>query len=162
MSMVYCWYTQTRILFVEASTARKPIEPCLRACGRPGHCQQLHVGQFAAQALLRAAIARMTHCWHVCYRLAVSARAQSASSSCERIGWHLHALEAGESNISAARVADKLRLKVAQVEAIGGHRDENLIGMLAEMLLAYMADPCIQRSAQRKRGPRLNPQAHKV
>ena len=101
--------------------------------------------------------------------------------------------------MSAARAEDKLRLKVTQVEAIGGHQDENLIGipnpaasrsnvqmawtpwtpsglsvgpcavalqcvwkgMLVEMLLAYMVDPCIQKSAQRKLRPRLNPQAHK-
>ena len=58
-----------------------------------------------------------THCWHATFLLAVSATCQGASSVCERIGSFLHGLEAGESVIHPARVADRLRIKVAQVEA---------------------------------------------
>ena len=105
--------------------------------------------KYHAQSEQRAG--RMTHCWHVCYLLAVSMSAESASSSCERIGSHLHALEAGESNISPARVADKLRLRTAHVECIGSQRDENLIGSLVDMLRSHKLDPCIQRAAQSKR-----------
>ena len=110
---------------------------------------QSSLHKYYGQSVQRAG--RMTHCWHVCYLLAVSMTAESASSSCERIGSHLHALEAGESNISPARVADKLRLRASHVECVGSQRDENLIGSLVDMLRSQGVDPCIQKAAQSKR-----------
>ena len=105
---------------------------------------QSSLHKYYGQSVQRAG--RMTHCWHVCYLLAVSMTAESASSSCERIGSHLHALEAGESNISPARVADKLRLRASHVECVGSQRDENLIGSLVDMLRSQGSGPMHPKS----------------
>ena len=94
---------------------------------------------------------KVTHCWHIAVLLCMSLSTQSASSSCERIGSLLHNLEDGESRISAGRIADRLRLKVAGVEAIGGARDELLISNIVETLSSFNKDPLIQKAAMAKR-----------
>ena len=60
---------------------------------------------------------RHTHCWHAAFLMSVSATSQGASSVCERVGSLLHGLEGGETVIHPARVADRLRITVAQIEA---------------------------------------------
>ena len=94
---------------------------------------------------------KVTHCWHIAVLLCMCLSTQSASSSCERIGSLLHNLEDGESRISAGRIADRLRLKVAGVEAIGGARDELLISNIVETLSSFNKDPLIQKAAMAKR-----------
>ena len=94
---------------------------------------------------------KVTHCWHSAVLLCMCLSTQSASSSCERIGSLLHNLEDGESRISAGRIADRLRLKVAGVEAIGGARDELLISNIVETLSSFNKDPLIQKAAMAKR-----------
>lgn len=67
--------------------------------------------------LTSKATGRRTHCWHAAFLLLASTTAQGASSVCERVGSLLHGLEKGESSIHPARVADRLRVRVAQIEA---------------------------------------------
>ena len=94
---------------------------------------------------------KVTHCWRIAVLLCMCLSTQSASSSCERMGSLLHNLEDGESRISAGRIADRLRLKVAGVEAIGGARDELLISNIVETLSSFNKDPLIQKAAMAKR-----------
>ncbi|OLQ04571.1 hypothetical protein AK812_SmicGene12336 [Symbiodinium microadriaticum] len=95
-------------------------------------------------------VGKTTHAWHIAFLLCLCVSTQSASSSCERIGSFLHNLEEGESRISAARIADRLRLKVAGVEAIGGERDELLVSNIVETISSSKS-PLIQKSAMAKR-----------
>lgn len=67
--------------------------------------------------LTSAVTGRRTHCWHAAFLLAACATAQGASSVCERVGSLLHSLENGETVIHPARVADRLRIRVSQIEA---------------------------------------------
>ena len=69
----------------------------------------------------RSDTGRTTRYWHVAFLLCVCLSTQRASSSCERIGSLLHGLEDGESR-TAARIADRLGLKVSGFEALGGAR----------------------------------------
>ena len=93
---------------------------------------------------------RTTHAWHVAFLLCLCLSTQSASSSCERIGSLLHGLEDGESRIAAARIADRLRLRVSGFEAVGGARDELLIDTVVETI-GSDKNPIIQRAAAWKR-----------
>ena len=82
----------------------------------------------------RSDTGRTTHYWHVAFLLCVCLSTQSASSSCERIVSLLHGLEDGESRTAAARIADRLGLKVSGFEALGGARDELLNDSVVETI----------------------------
>ena len=93
---------------------------------------------------------KSTHCWHVCMLLALCCTSASASSACERVGPFLHCVETGDSAIYAARVANRLRLKVSQFEGIGP-RDDWIIEEVASTLMDAGKDPFVKKRQQRKR-----------
>ena len=92
---------------------------------------------------------RSTHCWHASFLLCMCCTCNSASSECERIGSMLHSLESGDSAIYAARVANRLRLRVAQFEGLSA-RDEWMVQEIAQGLLDTRS-PFVKSSQQRKR-----------
>ena len=92
---------------------------------------------------------RTTHCWHASFLLCMCCTCNSASSECERIGSMLHSLESGDSAIYAARVASRLRLRVAGFDGLST-RDEWMVQEITQSLLDTRS-PFIKTSQQRKR-----------
>ena len=101
---------------------------------------------------------RQTHCWHIVFLMALTLCCQAASSSCERIGSLLHCLDAAETGLGAGRVAARLKLKVAQVECIGGQRDEALVKSVAETLIEAGKNPIIQKMQKYRRCQKGKPE----
>ena len=93
---------------------------------------------------------KSTHCWHICMLLALCGTSASASSACERVGSFLHCVETGDSAIYAARIANRLRLKVSQFEGIAA-RDDWIIEEVASTLMDAGKDPFVKKRQQRKR-----------
>ena len=103
---------------------------------------------------------KRTHCWHVAFMLTLSCASQSASSSCERVGSYLHDMSDGETCMAAARIADRLRLRIEGVEAIGGQRDESLIeGVVAALV---NKNPFSEKSARARRVQRGAPRTGNI
>lgn len=94
---------------------------------------------------------KTTHCYHVVLLLALCSTSVSASSTCERIGSFLHCVENGDAPIYAARIANRLRLKVSGFEGIGSERDEYVVGEISKSFQEMQKRPFLSVSGQKKR-----------
>jgi hypothetical protein len=97
-------------------------------------------------------LGQLIHCWHAA-RVHHRCRCfGSAESCCERWGSLLHQLFDTDNSLGAGRLVNRLHLREAKVQCIGGARDENLVAAISRIMIDVLRkNPSLRPDAARKR-----------